>query len=82
MLLVKVPTLFTEHNKHTTEINLIILSKSVLRHSFNIDVYGSKALFTRTDTEIWTEILPVKVLHCVNGDGLKFRQNGCGINSS
>ena len=36
----------------------------------------SVALLTHTDTEIWTEIQPIKVLHCVNGDGLKFRQNG------
>ena len=40
-----------------------------------------EALFTRTDTEIWTETLPVKVLHCVNGDGLKFGQNGSGTHS-
>ena len=41
-----------------------------------------EALFTRVNTDIWTEIRPVKVLHCVNGDGPKFRQNGCGIHSS
>ena len=33
-----------------------------------------EALFTRTDTEIQ----PVKVLHCVNGDGLKIGLNGSG----
>ena len=41
-----------------------------------------KALFTRTDTEIWTEIRPVKVLHCINCDGHKFGQNGCRAHSS
>ena len=41
-----------------------------------------QALFTRKDTEIWTEIRPVKVSHCVNGDGPKFGQNGCGTHLS
>ena len=37
-----------------------------------------EALSTRADTDIWTEIRPVDVLHCVNGDEPKFRQNECG----
>ena len=45
-------------------------------------IFSSQALFTCTDIEIWTEIQPVTVLHCVNGDWPKFRQNGCGIHSS
>ena len=46
------------------------------------DLVRTLCTITRTDTEIWSEIQPVKVLHCVNGDGPKFGQNGCGTHSS
>ena len=51
---------------------LLVVLEHILDTMFNFE-----ALFTCTVTEIWTEIRPVKVLHCVNGDGPKFRQNGC-----
>ena len=32
--------------------------------------------------KIYTEFWPVKILHCVNSDGPKFGQNGCGTHLS
>ena len=56
-------------------------NRALCPFSLNVPT-NNEAVFTRPDTEIWTEIRPVRVLHCVNGDGPKFGQNGCGTHSS